>query len=182
MNIERGIQAGRSMVEMLGVLAVVGVLSLGALYGFRQAIDAHYANETLDGLSLRAADLIVQIGRHADGGSEPSLEEWDNNHRTRYTIRLVDEDGYPFQVERVTSGVCRKIAEALISIADVYVGVKENLTEVVRDPNVHPCDTAEEVTMKIYFDSVNNALADVCECEEGQECVDGICRDIEVDE
>jgi len=39
-------QRGRSMVEMLGVLAIIGVLSAGALAGYSQAMKKHKFNET----------------------------------------------------------------------------------------------------------------------------------------
>ncbi|MCP4394647.1 MAG: prepilin-type N-terminal cleavage/methylation domain-containing protein [Alphaproteobacteria bacterium] len=37
-------QSGRSMIEMLGVLAIVGVLSVGALAGYSMAITNHRIN------------------------------------------------------------------------------------------------------------------------------------------
>ncbi|HCU59310.1 MAG TPA: hypothetical protein DIC64_04945 [Alphaproteobacteria bacterium] len=42
---------GRSMVEMLGVLAIIGVLSAGALAGFNTAMKKHKLNEHLDALN-----------------------------------------------------------------------------------------------------------------------------------
>ena len=41
----RNRQMGRSMVEMLGVLAIVGLLSIGGLWGFGMAIARYKANE-----------------------------------------------------------------------------------------------------------------------------------------
>ena len=38
---------GRSMVEMLGVLAIIGVLSAGALSGFNKAMFKHKMNQTI---------------------------------------------------------------------------------------------------------------------------------------
>ena len=37
----------RSMVEMLGVLAIVGVLSAGALAGYTKAMYQHKINQTI---------------------------------------------------------------------------------------------------------------------------------------
>ena len=37
-------ERGRSMVEMLGVLAIVGVLSIGAISGYTYAMSKHRAN------------------------------------------------------------------------------------------------------------------------------------------
>ena len=39
---------GRSMVEMLGVLAIIGVLSAGALAGYSKAMFRHKVNQTID--------------------------------------------------------------------------------------------------------------------------------------
>ena len=41
-------QSGRSMVEMLGVLAIIGVLSAGALKGYSAAMFRHKMNQTID--------------------------------------------------------------------------------------------------------------------------------------
>ncbi|MBR3912929.1 MAG: hypothetical protein IKJ28_01660, partial [Alphaproteobacteria bacterium] len=49
-------EIGRSMVEMLGVLAVTSVLSVGGIMGYRFAMDKYRANETLNELQIRVAD------------------------------------------------------------------------------------------------------------------------------
>ena len=41
-------QSGRSMVEMLGVLAVIGVLSIGGIAGYTIAMRRHRGNQILD--------------------------------------------------------------------------------------------------------------------------------------
>ena len=41
-------QSGRSMIEMLGVLAIIGVLSVGGLVGYSKAIDRYRINETIN--------------------------------------------------------------------------------------------------------------------------------------
>ena len=42
---------GRSMIEMLGVLAIIGVLSIGGLAGYTMAMNRHRANQILDFVS-----------------------------------------------------------------------------------------------------------------------------------
>ena len=46
---------GRSMVEMLGVLAIIGVLSVGGVAGYKAAMDAYRRNAALE-----VADIITQ--------------------------------------------------------------------------------------------------------------------------
>jgi type II secretory pathway pseudopilin PulG len=42
------IQSGRSMIEMLGVLAIVGVLSVGGISGYSTAMNKHKNNKIMD--------------------------------------------------------------------------------------------------------------------------------------
>jgi len=46
--IQKNSQSGRSMVEMLGVLAVIGVLSVGGITGYKYAMDIIYKNKALE--------------------------------------------------------------------------------------------------------------------------------------
>lgn len=41
-------ESGRSMVEMLGVLAIIGVLSVGGIAGYTMAMNRYRANEVID--------------------------------------------------------------------------------------------------------------------------------------
>ena len=49
-------ESGRSMVEMLGVLAIVGVLSIGGIAGYTAAMDSHRANQAVN-TAMRLAML-----------------------------------------------------------------------------------------------------------------------------
>ena len=53
-NLLRLFESGRSLVEMLGVLAVIGVLSVGAIAGYRRAIDSQKASATIAELNQYA--------------------------------------------------------------------------------------------------------------------------------
>ena len=57
-------QSGRSMVEMLGVLAVIGVLSIGGITGYRYAMDQYHTNQALRLVDLFA--LSVKEASHSD--------------------------------------------------------------------------------------------------------------------
>ncbi len=69
-------ETGRSMVEMLGVLAIIGVLSVGGIAGYTTAMNKHRANELLQQASLRAVAVSTQIQR---GINNPTLAEFTNN-------------------------------------------------------------------------------------------------------
>ncbi len=57
------LQNGRSMIEMLGVLAIIGVLSIGGLAGYTMAMNRHRANTILD----YASRCVVVAQTSGDG-------------------------------------------------------------------------------------------------------------------
>lgn len=66
-------ESGRSMVEMLGVLAIIGVLSIGGIAGYTMAMNRYRANEILDAaskLSVVAQTAAVNTGTF----TPPTLE------------------------------------------------------------------------------------------------------------
>lgn len=54
---------GRSMIEILGVLAIIGVLSVGGIYGYKVAVQKHRANEI-----VQTASILATLSQSADGG------------------------------------------------------------------------------------------------------------------
>ncbi len=49
-------QLGRSMIEMLGVLAIIGVLSVGGIAGYSKAMMKHNINKTIDHIAQIATN------------------------------------------------------------------------------------------------------------------------------
>ncbi len=61
-------ESGRSMVEMLGVLAIIGVLSVGGIAGYRTAMERMYLNKALE-----VADRFALM-------MENEFADWDNSY------------------------------------------------------------------------------------------------------
>ena len=57
----KGDESGRSMVEALGVLAIMGVLAIGGIAGYRYAIDKYNANEIINDVKKRAVVISQQL-------------------------------------------------------------------------------------------------------------------------
>ncbi|MDO4162240.1 MAG: type 4 pilus major pilin [Pseudomonadota bacterium] len=55
MNYEN--QRGRSMIEMLGVLAIIGVLSVGGIAGYSKAMNKFKTNKIADNISMIVANI-----------------------------------------------------------------------------------------------------------------------------
>ena len=56
-NIYKNEQNGRSMVEMLGVLAIIGVLSVGGIAGYSKAMTKFKINKSMDQISMLVANI-----------------------------------------------------------------------------------------------------------------------------
>ena len=59
MNFKK-LESGRSMVEMLGVLAIIGVLSVGGIAGYSLSMRRHRANQIVDSVAKYA---LVSYGQ-----------------------------------------------------------------------------------------------------------------------
>ena len=108
---DRGGESGRSMVEMLGVLAVVGVLSVGSIAGYTYAMNKYYANELLAGASERAVLVAAQIA----SGRTPNLNEFANHtipNGTFGEVKTDIEDGFGITVSGVKEAVCENLIKA----------------------------------------------------------------------
>ena len=64
-------ESGRSMVEMLGVLAIIGVLSIGGISGYTIAMNRYRANEIIDtGTKL----CVIAMTKNATTGNAGSAK------------------------------------------------------------------------------------------------------------
>ncbi len=64
-------ESGRSMVEMLGVLAIIGVLSIGGIAGYTIAMNRYRANEILD---MAAKVSVLGMAASADGSGSATMQ------------------------------------------------------------------------------------------------------------
>ena len=58
-------ESGRSMIEMLGVLAIVGVLSIGGIAGYSKAMAKYKVNKTLDQVSMLITNVRTAFGNQS---------------------------------------------------------------------------------------------------------------------
>ena len=105
-------ERGRSMVEMLGVLAVMGVLSIGGVAGYRYAIDKMNANDIINEVRKRA----VTASQQRILGHDINLSEYGDNGRIKglYDVAVTndytgDEGFFALTVSAVPQRVCDEI-------------------------------------------------------------------------
>ena len=112
---------GRSMIEMLGVLAIIGVLSIGGLAGYKIAMNYHRANETIHDVMLRAPNVPMKWDDYATKTKDyvfgfNDMGAYKANNPVGYPVAVKAEgpnsaSGYAFRVEvsGVPSEVCKRI-------------------------------------------------------------------------
>jgi len=59
-------EKGRSMIEMLGVLAIIGVLSVGGIAGYSKAMQKYRINKTIEQITLIAGNARTFFGPQRD--------------------------------------------------------------------------------------------------------------------
>ena len=169
-NINKELETGRSMVEMLGTLAVIGVLSVGSIAGYRYAMDNYYTNEILAGASGRAVLVAAQI----TAGQKISLAEFDKIETAGafFSDDVADdiENAFGIKVSGVKGSVCENLIKATAE-TDVYIANDdEALSEVT-------CQDEGNEFLFVYshdMGDVDPACVDV-KCEDGLTCVNGSC-------
>ncbi len=101
----RQAQSGRSMLEMMGVLAVMGVLSIVALRGYHMAMDRREANDLMHTDRLIAMEMTTHL---LSGGAEPKVNvesAWP------YIIAKSAGDSFTVQFSDISKNVCQIVLE-----------------------------------------------------------------------
>lgn len=186
-------ESGRSMVEMLGVLAIIGILSIGAAAGYNYAINKHRANQILQDIRLiyqetKYPNTVQQI---VNGGAFPDMEI-DTQSAYEYSFTFPDLDDFiydsagettPNLISVNVSGVPQTACDILLKNKPSYV-----LMLKANGESVWACD--QEVNelnyiFEITSDSLDYGTCSVCtgehcfdddlNCPEGEYCYNDTC-------
>lgn len=126
-SIER--QRGRSMVEMLGVLALVGVLSIGGVVGYQYAMQIFRENQTLNAFSAttagaRTADLmdtyfyscanfpcVVEPKYVISGVGDLREGDFSTAVGAPVRVQIESENGYTVRIRGVSRVLCETLKQ-----------------------------------------------------------------------
>lgn len=169
MNLKHKNEDGRSMVEMLGTLAIIGVLSIGGIAGYSYGMNKYKANTIIQDIMLRATDAIAQY----DATGDANLSEWPTTTAGKYTIGL-EEDTIGIQVDGLPEQLCEMVYNAIKDKADV----KFNGT--ISDEST-PVDCSNTNSMVFYVDNTidiarGEQTTPPTECTTHDDCkAEGVC-------
>ncbi len=172
---------GRSMVEMLGVLAVIGVLSIGGIAGYRTAMNYYQGNEIINDVNLRATMVASDIATNGvlvsglyqtDLGTENTLGQpvtvEPDNGSFWVTVKTVDESTCRNILNRDTDDT--PIME--IAVNDTtYDGTGTPCTDTNEIAFLFANDLGDVITLdRIGFDPLTYQG-----CETSADCGEKIC-------
>ncbi len=121
-------EIGRSMVEILGVMAVIGVLSVGGIAGYKYAMDKYRANDIVYEVNMRATDIWHKFQDKAlpehDEAQNTDFPEWSLYTATGYPIYIHSFPDVAFKtyVEGVSSTVCKNVVN--MNLNDIIKGIQ----------------------------------------------------------
>ena len=172
---EKYFENGRSMTEMLGTLAIIGVLSVGAIGGYSYGMDKHKANQTINDIMLMGVDMITQTSQKR---GVPTLTEWGTKTTAGYNFTVTSNPDnntqYGIQITGIPSRICKMVGDGLQETVAVYVGNEDYSSGTETDP----CDESDNNTMEFYFDT-GIVESDGCktdsDCGDGRYCDMGLC-------
>ena len=136
-QIENQAQEGRSMIEMLGVLAVIGVLSIGGIAGYRWGMDKHVSNQILYEMNLNSAQLAMLLQKGNPEGVTLSLGSPYDDGKFRtvdygfeyacgeeasfgHDCKFIDETIYSMTATGLPKRVCNMLGDAVFGMAYYY--------------------------------------------------------------
>lgn len=76
-------ESGRLMAEILAVLAIVSLLSIGSFWGIRRLLEKNQANELLNTINMTSIGILSALEKE----NFATLDDWDRflSHFTQYS-------------------------------------------------------------------------------------------------
>ena len=139
-------QSGRSMVEMLGSMAIMGVLSVGAIGGYSYAMNKHRTNELIYEATKRAQWVGTQLELNRDPANLSILGFGTNKFAGGeiYGVSDLIDNQFEIQIKDVTEAVCENL---------IRNSGDNNIIRFVVNPDTH-----EEISTRDCTDSIKVGL------------------------
>ena len=181
-------ETGRSMVEILGVLAVIGVLSIGGIYGYTFAMDKYRANDIVYEVNLRANDVWHKYQEQplpdpSEDGTD--FDEFPDMTGTGYPIYMTSHPDIAFKtyVEGVSSRVCKNVVNMNLNgiVQGIqFVQVAQGEGDLVKYTGNASICGEDETDNLIVFTSFIDSDTEKSDDNQNQHCVEegdcsGLC-------
>ena len=194
----KNFDSGRSMVETIGVLAVMGVLTIGGIAGYNYGINKHRANQVLQDIRLiyQETKYPNSVRQILETEEFPDMElDTQSPYEYSFTFPSLDDFIYdstsetePNLISVNVSGVSKTACDILLKTKPEYV-----LMLKANGQSVWSCDKDENELSYIFeitADSLDYGTCSVCtgehcfdddlNCPEGETCQNDVCSKCKV--
>ena len=156
-------ESGRSLVEMLGTLAVMGVLTIGGIAGFNYAMNKQRANATIGYVNELA---VLGTGQMLAGGT-PKMLDYPDHTPSGYPVGISTDSEKPnvfyVDIKEVPTPIC----EEMVSRLDGWKMVNDiGFFDGIKD-----CDASDPANM--WFEitaSADKGNIPVLHCSQDTDC------------
>lgn len=155
---------GRSMLEMIGVLAIIGLLSVGALFAYRYAVDKYQANEIINAEQFVAFHIV-------DGVENPNHIVIPDDIKMPYEIEaeILENNVFGVYILDVPERICKAI------LTSAPKTLKLAVNDTFYEGNGDIC--TEPATVRFYHNLDASQQENVCPsaCDSNEVCILGKC-------
>lgn len=153
---------GRSFVEMLGVLAIAGMLSIGSFFGIRLALAKHQANLITGDVMLQAQFVLSQNNLTEGDFLTPDFQ----TESGKSLSSAIYADGFDVRVPDVNKSVCERLLKMQKDpVLDILIN---------NDPQITTCP---DIGQLFFLFALPTNESDACTpaCNSCETCRDGEC-------
>ena len=162
-------QSGRSMAEMIGVLAIIGILTIGGITGIRYSLQVRSENQTVNDFSLAVAGAKTLGLEFAESGFvniKNVVSVPERSMKGDYFITdsgspisvHVEDSGYTVRIAGISKLVCEQIRYGKYGETCAMIGSEFNLGTCQEKIDDVDCDLfgSEERKSQIQIDGVSD--------------------------
>ena len=154
-------EIGRSMVEMLGVLAIIGIVGMGGVKMYNVAMNKHHANTLIEQAQRRAVSAASQINLM---GHAPSLADFSENSFGGGTFGGVTQEGLSKQFGIQVSGVSKPVCENILSSIGTSSAIRRLSPTDNPQTSLKSCQE-ENTFLIVYNDDLSSSGGDTIYCD-----------------
>ena len=168
LSFEKHSCAGRSLTEMLGVLAVMGIIAIAGVKLFHSAMNSHQANELIYEAQKRATTVAAQI---LAGKNDLSLVEFKNPQGHTFGVEANPQNAEQFNITitGVDADVCKKMKTVVGENTSVRV-VSEFCDKLTFNNDLSRMVYASDIQTKTVCEAASNVW-----CAGSNTCADSDC-------
>ena len=177
-------EQGRSMVEILGALVIIGILSIAGLWMYVYLMGVHKENGTLDVIDKVAVGAYTSKDKGVEAAGERNkllasvissgIEQLDEYTlttplQTHVSAYRLEEDVYEVKLENVSYGVCSKVLNGTSDYISAYLDYTSGegiyVGDTIEDKEAF-CARVDELKREVPYIDVeeNNPNANMILC------------------